>query len=57
MSGLDSEQREIRGKGSVEKDDRKIRMMMIDENNDVNDADGMNVSHGSEGQRREGRTW
>jgi hypothetical protein len=34
---------------SIEKDDRMIRMMMIDENNDVNDPDRMNVPHRSVG--------
>jgi hypothetical protein len=32
-------------------------MMMIDENNDVNDPDGMNVSHETEGHWREGRMY
>lgn len=49
MSRLNSEEHEIRQKGSVEEDDRTIRMMMIDENNDVNDPDGMNMSPEPEG--------
>jgi hypothetical protein len=45
------EEREVRWGSSSEEDDGTIRMMMIDENNDVNDPDRMNVSH-TRGERR-----